>query len=199
MTRTVPADPEIGRIDLPADLAELFHRVGDRQSPPQTLNEGFAIIRETLDEGNVDVSLEDMYQDEPTRHAVHVDGNVEHVPCVLDAMIVALSLEERPIEIHSEPPTGGEPVQFRVTDGEVTVTPDTAIASFGIGTREAAETNPANVKAMLNEQSTIPTTCSVTNAFPDPEAYTRWAADVSEAAVMHLEIEELVAFARRAP
>lgn len=50
---------------------------------------------------------------------------------------------------------------------------------------------------MLDEAPTIPSTCSVTNAFPDSQAYARWAADVSEAAVMELSVCEMVAIAQQ--
>lgn len=197
MALNVTTEPEIDRIELPTDLAEAFRQLGNHGDPPRTLGEGFAIVEETLDEANVDVSLDDMYQSQPTRHAVHIGDTVEHVPCVLDALIVALALDTDPVEIHSEPPNGEETVQFRVTDETVTVSPESAVTSFGIGYEEADEADVANTKEILNDESTIPTTCSHINAFPDSEAYTRWADDVSKAAVMELGIEEMVAIARR--
>lgn len=199
MVLTVSTRPEIDEVDIPTALAEAFRRAGNRGDPPETLYEGFADITSVLDEDDVSIELEDMYQSEPTRHAVHIGETVEYVPCVMDAMIVALSLETSPIEIHSTPPNGDEAVQLRVTNDHVTVTPESAVVSFGIGLEEAAESSPEIAKEQLNEPSTIPTTCSVTNAFPNPEAYERWADTVSEAAVMKLSVVELIAMARRAP
>lgn len=198
MALNVTSHPEPSRIELPADLAEAFRQVGDRADPPETLREGFTVIEETLDDAGVDVSLEDMYQSEPTRHAVHIGEYTEHVPCVMDALIVAFTVEPDPIEIHSEPPDGGELVRFHVSGEEITVTPERAVVSFGIGYEEADEADIADVEALLNDESTIPTTCSVINAFPDSEAYAQWAAGVSEAAVMELSVEEMVALAQRA-
>lgn len=195
MALDVTTQPEIDRIELPTDLAEAFRQVGNRDDPPETLQEGFAIIEETLDEADVDVSLDDMYQSEPTRHTMYIGDTTEHVPCVMDALIVALALDTDPIEIHSEPPDGGETVQFRVTGEGLTVTPESAIVSFGIGYEEADQADVANVEETLNEASTIPTTCSVTNAFPDSESYTQWADDVTEAAVMELNVKKMVAIA----
>lgn len=190
-------EPDIDEIELSTDLAEAFRQLGNREDPPRTLGEGFAIVEEALDEADVDVSLDDMYQTEPTRHAVHIGETLEHVPCVLDALIMALTLDTDPVEIHSESPNGEETVQFRVTDEAVTVTPESAVTSFGIGYEEADEADVANTKELLNDESTIPTTCSHINAFPDSETYIRWADDVSKAAVMKLGIEEMVAIARR--
>lgn len=197
MALTMTTHPEIDEIELPTDLAEAFRRVGDRADPPETLQEGFAVIEEALNEAAVDVSLDDMYQSEPTRHTVYIDETVEYVPCVMDAMIVALTLDTDPIEVHSEPPDGGEPVKFHVSDEAVAVTPETAVVSFGIAYGEAG-TDLANVKAVMNEASAIPTTCSIINAFPDSAAYARWAAAISEAPVMELSLEEFVAITRDA-
>lgn len=198
MALNVTTRSEPGRIELPSDLAEAFRQVGNRDDPPDTLREGFTVIEESIDDAGVDVSLDDMYQSEPTRHTIHIGESTEHVPCVLDALIVAFSLETDPIEIHSEPQDGGKTVRLHVSGEEVTVTPESAVVSFGIGYEEAEAAEIANVEELLNDVSTIPTTCSVTNAFPDSEAYAQWAAGVSEAAVMELSVEEIVALARRA-
>lgn len=196
MVLNATTSAEIEGIELPTDLAEAFRQIGDCDDPPETLREGLAIIEKTLDEVGVDVSLDDMYQSEPTRHAVYIGETVEHVPCVLDALIVALTLDTDPIEIHSEPPGGGGRVKFRITGEEVTVTPESAVASFGLGYEEANEADLANVEKTLNEESANPTICSVINAFPDSEAYARWAVDVSEAGVMELSIGAMVTIAR---
>lgn len=197
MALEVTTHPEPGSIELPSDLAEAFRQVGNRDDPPETLREGFTIIEETLEDAGVEVSLDDMYQSEPTRHTVYIGESTEHVPCVMDALIVAFTLNTDPIEIHSEPPDGGEPVRMHVTGEKISVTPERAVVSFGIGYAEADEADVTDVEAMLNDASTIPTTCSVINAFPDSEAYAQWAAGVSEAAVMELSVEEMVALARR--
>lgn len=185
------------RIELPPDVAEVFRRVGDRDAPPETLAEGFTIIEGALDDEGVSIGLDDMYQTEPTRHAVHIGDTVEHVPCVMDAMIVALSLGTRPIEIHSQPPDGGETIQFLVTDEDITVSPESTVISFGIAYEEADEAEIGEVNKLLNEESTIPTTCSLINAFPNSKAYDRWASTVSNGAVMELSVADLVAFSRR--
>lgn len=194
---TMSTQSEDDRIELPPDVAEVFRRVGDRDTSPETLKEGFTIVEDILDNEEVSIGLDDMYQAEPTRHAVHVGDTVEHVPCVMDAMIVALSLETRPIEIHSQPPNGGETIQFLVTDEDITVTPESTVVSFGIAHKEAEEADIGEVDKLLNEESTIPTTCSLINAFPNSKAYERWATIVSNGAVMELSVEDLVAISRR--
>lgn len=185
------------QIELPPDVAEVFRRVGGRDTPPETLEEGFTVIEDVIDDEDVSIGLDDMYQAEPTRHAVHIGDTVEYVPCVMDAMIVALSLETRPIEIHSQPPDGGETVRFLVTDGDITVTPESTVVSFGIAYEEAVGADVGEINELLNEESTIPTTCSLITAFPNSKAYERWATTVSNGAVMELSVEDLVAISRR--
>lgn len=192
MPLTVSSEPEIERIELPSDIAEAFSRMDDRADPPETLQEAFAAVDELLDDG---ARVDDMYRAEPTRHAVHVGETVEHVSCVLDAMIVALARNSRPIEIQSEPPGGGEPVQFQVTSKEIQVTPATAVASFGIANEDI--TDPTVFTEPIDEAVPLPS-CSVINAFPDSGAYEQWAVDISHAVVMELAIQELVAIAQRA-
>lgn len=196
MASNVAAERELDDIELPSDLAETVRRVGDRDEPPATLEECFAVFETILDDQGVELTLDDMYRSERTRHAVAFGGTVEYVPCVVDALIVALSVEERPVEIRSTPPDGGETVDFAVTDGSVSVTPETAVVSFGVA-YEDAEGDVATVKDALDEASAIPTTCTVINAFPDSTALEDWAVDVTEGAVMELSVPEAVEVARR--
>lgn len=194
---TMCTQSEDERIELPPDVAEVFRQVGNRDTPPETLQDGFTIIDDVLDEEEIRIELDDLYQAEPTRHAVYIDDTIEYVPCVMDAMIVALSLETRPIEIQSQPPSGGEPVQFLVTDEDITVTPESAVVSFGIAYEEADNSDLSEVNKLLNEEPTIPTTCSLINAFPNSKTYKRWAVIVSNGAVMELSVEELIVAARQ--
>lgn len=191
-------EPKVDERELPTDLAEAFRRATDSDERPETLREGFSAVTDLLNEAGVTVTLEDMYQSEPTRHAVHAGDTVEHVPCVMDALIVALLLDTDPVEIHSEPPGGGETVRLHVTGDEVTVTPTSAVVSFGLGLEESQDPDLDSLSDSLNDpDAPIPTTCSVINAFPDSGAYERWAKDVSDAAVMELSVEESFALSQR--
>lgn len=193
-TATTEALPEN---ELPADLAEAFRRAGRLDDPPETLAEGFSAVTALLDEVGLTVTLADMYQPEPTRHRVHTPDGAEHVPCVLDALIVALLVDADPVKIDSEPPAGGETVHICVSGDEVTATPTSAITSFGLGLDESADPDLDALDEALNDpDAPIPTTCAAINAFPTSAAYDRWERDVTEAAVMELTVEELFALAR---
>lgn len=185
--------------DLPSDLAELFRQAGGLDERPVTLEDGFKAVMQRLNDAGITVTIEDMYQPEPTRHAVHAGDAVEHVPCVMDALIVALLLDDEEVEIRSESPENGETIHFRVTEDEVAVTPESAVVSFGLGLDESADPDVGSIRDALNDpDAPIPTTCSVINAFEDSAAYEEWAAHVSKAAVMELEVETMFALSKQA-
>jgi hypothetical protein len=184
---------------LPPDLAEAFRRAADLDEPPETLEAGFSAVSDRLTLAGITVTLEDMYQPEPTRHAVDVGDSVEHVPCVMDAMIVANLLDEDDVEIRSESPANGETIHFHASEDEVTVTPKHAVVSFGLGLEESADPDLDSFKDTFNDpDAPIPTTCSVINAFPDSAAYEEWAAGVTDAAVMELDIETVFDLSKQA-
>lgn len=196
MASNVPAEPPLDEIELPTDLAETVGEVGDRDEPPATLEECFTVFEAVLDDQGVALELEDMYQVEQTRHAVEFGETVEYVPCVVDALIVALSVDDTPVDIRSTPPNGGETVEFLVSETSVTVSPESAVVSFGVA-YEDAEGDVATVKDTLNDESAIPTTCTLINAFPDSAAYEDWDDDITRGAVMELDVPAAVEVARR--
>lgn len=198
MTEKVSMRPETEPIPLPEDLAEVFRRIGDRADPPETLGEGFQIIKETFDEAGTHIEPGDMFQSDPTRHEVVLEDSIEYVPCVLDALIVAFSLDKVGVKIRSHPPEGGDPVRFQFFDDVIAVSPEDAVVSFGLGTADVEESDPSSIKSEINEGSTIPNSCSVINAFRRPEDFDRWAENVTDAAVMELEVDEMIAIARAA-
>lgn len=196
MALHITTKPEIEPIELPSDLADTFRKIGDRDDSPETLQEGLTIIRQTFETSEVDVSVEGLYQNGPTRHAVHVDELVHHVPCVMDGMIVAFTLDSRPIEVHSLPPGGGKTVRFSIKDDEVRVSPENAVASFGLEYTDEDKRVVDTLEATLNDKSAIPNACALINAFPSSESYDQWETEVGDAGVMKLGIEELVAISQ---
>ena len=185
--------------DLPSDLAEAFRRAGSLDGRPETLEAGFSAVTDRLNEAGVTIVPEDVYQPEPTRHAVHIDGTVKHIPCVMDALIVALLHDDDTVEIHSESPEDGETIRFRVTEDDVTVVPASAVISFGLGIEESANPDFDSLKDSLNApDASIPTTCSVINAFPNSASFERWAAEISEAALVEITVEKAFSLSKQA-
>lgn len=159
---------------------------------PKTFRDGYDVFTELLDKAGVTITIEDMYHSEPTRHVVHAGDTIEYVRCVMDAMIVALLLDTDPVKIHSKPPESDETVRFQVTDEEITVTPEDAVVSFGLGLKESADPNLESLDESLNDPNApIPTICWVTNAFPDSAAYEPWTTNVTDVAVTEPTVHEM--------
>lgn len=184
----------LANIELPTDFAEAFQRLANTSTAPETLAECVDSFEQMLAAEGVTVSVEAMYQPEPTRHAVHVDETVEYVPCVLDALIAAISVDSKPVEIRSDPPDDDTTVQLHVTDDEVEVHPSTAVFSIGLATTDIQEPELETFDEM--ETAVSMASCSYINAFPDPEAYDQWDDHLSDGVVMQLDIDDMVALAR---
>ncbi|APW96972.1 alkylmercury lyase [Halobiforma lacisalsi AJ5] len=125
----------------------------------------------------------------------HADGETAHwgelggaggerydFQCVYDAVILAAVADE-PVRVHTESPDG-TPIEARATGDEVTATPPSAVVSFGV---EADVDRPGGgADASIAEptlEDVYATVCPYVRAFPDREAYDRWASRVSAATV----------------
>lgn len=185
----------LAEAELPTDLAEAFRRVADLDERPGSLAEAVDAVEALLEGSGVEITLDQLYQPEATRHAVHVGDTVEYVPCVLDALIAAELAESKPVEVQSEPPVGDETVRFHVTGDGVDVEPGGAVVSFGLATEEATA---SGADELSSTETMSPTSCSYINAFPDSDAYERWADGVSGGMVTEISTEAAVAFADEA-
>lgn len=160
--------------------------------PPETLADAVEALDRLWDVAGVTISVEQMYQPQPTRHAVDFGGRVEHVPCVLDALIAALAVGSTPVEIRSTQPNSDEVIRLSVTDAGVEVTPSTAVFSFGVADGEVRD---PDLSALEGTDSAAMASCSYINVFRDATAYERWTEQFSDARAMQIDVETLTAFA----
>lgn len=181
--------------ELPADFAHALRGMTERGDPPETLADAVDAFDRHWKTTGVQLSVDQLFQPEPTRHAVDLGDRVEHVPCVLDALIAGLLLDPTGAEIRSQSPIGEDTITLSLTDEGVEVAPASAVFSFGV---EAAESERAEVSvARLGESdSAVLASCSYINAFPDVPAYEQWAAELSNAHAVAVGIDALLAFAR---
>jgi len=184
------------RIELPDEIAEGLQQVSGTADPPETLASGIRAVESTLADAGLEITIDQLYQPKETRHAVQFGGEVEHVPCVLDALIAGLLVEAETVTIQSEPPNGGEPVRITVTESDASVEQSTAVFSWGFAASDVRNADPADA---LDDDGTVSfTTCSYINAFPDEAAYRRWEEQLSEAIVMKVNLDAMVALAEHA-
>lgn len=184
--------PRLDAVDLPADMADVLAGVRSTNGQPSTLADVMDPAAEWLPPDR-SISLSAMYQDGATRHAVHLSDGIEHVPCVLDAFIVALVTPDDPVRIESASPVDGAVVEYRISDDAVVVTPRAAVVSFGVAPEDATGIQYGED---FEENARIGS-CSYINSFPDEQAYEQWATGTDAAAAMKLSVDEAVSVARR--
>lgn len=149
---------------------------------------------ETLDacadrfrEQNGTIAVDDLCAtDEQTAHRATVDGEQYRFLCFYDAVILA-TLESETVDIRTESPDGAV-VEARAVGGdELTVTPDTAVFSFGLDPAAGGDGDPT----LEDGYAAI---CPYVNAFPDRDAYESWATAIS-APTVGLPLAGATAFA----
>jgi len=194
---TMPAEQQpLANTELPRDVAEALRQATESQQSPETLADAIAAVESMLTDEECANTVDRMYQPAETRHAVQFGDRTEHVPCVLDALIVGLVVDASPVAIRSDPPNEGQTVHLTVADSEISMEPSTATFSWGIANQDA---QTSDVESTLQNADTVSiASCSYINAFPDVTAYHRWESQVSDAAVMQLDASAMVALAERA-
>lgn len=179
-------------VELPTNMADILGEVRPTSDQPSTLADVVDPAGEWLPPGR-SLSLSAMYQDEDTRHAVHLEDSVEHVPCILDALIVSLVTPDDPVRIESTSPVDDAVVEYRISDDVVDVAPEGAVISFGIAPEDA---NGIQYGDDFEDDARIGS-CSYINSFADERTYEQWADETDAAAVMKLSVDAAAAVARR--
>jgi len=178
--------------DLPEGFANALQGMTVDGEPPTTLAETVDALDRLWKSTGVMVSVKQMYQPKRTRHAVDFGDRIEYVPCVLDAVITALTVGTTPIEIRSTEPDRNGTVRLFVTDDGVEVNPTTAVFSFGVAEGDAQ--NP-DLSVLEGTDSVVMASCSYINAFRDATGYRQWQEQISGARAMKIDVDTLLAFA----
>ena len=160
---------------LPDELRSALGRFVGTESV-DTLGEWATEIRRLTGGGAIDVG-QLCHTDTETDHWGEVGDERYYFQCFYDAAILA-AVEERPVDIHTVSPSGT--VVEAQADGsdELSVTPDRAIFSLGIGL-DAYERSGGD-PTLEDGYAAI---CPYVKAFPDREAYDQWAETVPAATV----------------
>lgn len=157
--------------DLPTELQSALGRfLGD--GPVRTLGDWAAAVRRQTGGGPI-AEEELCHTDGETGHWGDRDGKRYHFACFYDAVVLA-AMSDRPVEIRTESPDGTVIEASAVGGSDLTVSPSEAVFSFGIDERVV----PADRTEPTLEDS-YAAICPYVKAFPDREAYERWATTVS--------------------
>lgn len=141
-----------------------------------TLGDWAAEVRRHTGGGSIRIE-ELCLTNEQTAHWGRVDGNRYYFRCFYDAVILA-ALTESPTIIRTESPSGYDIEARAVGSDDLTVTPEDAVFSFGI---ENTVKPPTDGGPTLEDGYAM--ICPYVKAFPNSEAYSRWAERVPAATV----------------
>jgi len=141
-----------------------------------TLGEWATEIRRLTGGGAIDVEHL-CHADGETEHWGTVDGERYYFRCFYDAVILAAA-EERPVDVHTASPDGTVVEARAVSSGELSVGPEGAVFSLGLGT-DAYERSGGDPTL----QDGYASICPYVKAFPDRGAYEQWADTVPAATV----------------
>lgn len=169
------ADEAVLDADLPPELQSALGRFLD-ESPVPTLGEWAREVRRRTGGGSIDFEAL-CHTDGITEHRGRVGDREYHFACFYDAVILA-AITEEPVEIRTQSPDGTTIEADADGDGTLTVRPEGAVFSFGIDDR--AVTTGRDRPTLEDGYAAI---CPYVRAFPDREAYQRWAASVPAATV----------------
>lgn len=161
--------------ELPRNLQELLGRILD-EGPVETLGDWVTEVRRYTGGESIDVD-ELCHSDEETGHWGKMDGETYHFLCFYDAVILS-ALADQPVDIRTESPSGTVVKAQATGTSDLTVTPGEAVFSFGID--ETVEAPSDEYPSLADTYAAV---CPYVRAFPNPEAYERWAKDVPAATV----------------
>jgi hypothetical protein len=156
--RRIP--PEIGK-----NLRALF----DTDDRPETFGAWTDAVAETFGD-EWPPAVEDLCHDEDGRHRAETEEGTYRFVCVLDAIMLPFLTDSAAVEVRSAGPETGATVTSRVTEDGIETDPEDAVLSFGV-----AETDES---AAVTPRLTYESLCPYVHAFPDEEAYERWAARI---------------------
>lgn len=154
---------------LPEDLQSALGAFVGKDAV-DTLDEWTAVVRQyTSGDG---IATEELcHADEETPHWGELDGDRYHFVCFYDAVILSV-LADQPVDIRTESPEGTVIEARAVGSSDLTVTPETAVFSFGLSTEAADSDGEPAIEDMYSAG------CPYVKAFPNRDAYEQWANSV---------------------
>jgi len=155
---------------LPADLRSALGSFVGGESV-DTLGAFVGEVRRLTDGGAIAVA-DLCHTDDETDHWGTVGGERYYFRCFYDAVILA-ALEDRTVDVHTVSPGGTVVEVHAVGSDELSVTPEGAVFSFGIAA--AAGEHSGDAPTLQDGYAAI---CPYVRAFPNRDAYERWAETV---------------------
>jgi len=184
---------------VPDDVGAAMERAYDLDTPPTTIAEWLDGVLAAYRAAGDTVTADDMCAVDDARHKIQLDGGAtvpgtdaaaaEYI-CVLDPL-AAPFIDGTAGTVRSESPVSDATIEFRVGPSEVSVDPETAVVSLGVG----AEDDDTDSASELTVEDTYELLCPYGHAFRDQDAYERWDAERDGIATMSLDAETAVGVA----
>jgi hypothetical protein len=159
---------------LPAALQSALGQFVGQESV-DTLGEWVGEVRRQTGGGSM--NLEELcHASESTDHWGEMDGERYYFVCFYDAVIMA-AIADEPVDIHTETPDGAVIEAHSLGGSNLSVTPESAVFSFGISTDVVTGDDGPTL------QDGYEAVCPYVKAFPDRAAYEEWAETVDAVTV----------------
>lgn len=177
--------------DIPTPLGEQLRIALGLDERPEAFGDWVDALAFIADRDDTDVDVNMLCTTDDSPHRATFDGRTQHYQCFQDPIIVPFLADDiGTVDIETECPVSGEPIELRVTETEIEATPSDVVTSFGVAAdvEAPAEDVPSPILAYSRF-------CPYGNVFRSREAYETWAAEV-DAITMPTTVDDALELAR---
>jgi len=166
--------------EIPRELGERLALALDLPDRPETLGDWADAMARIVEREDIDAGPEVLCTTDESPHRARFGGETQHYLCVQDAFIVPSLVEDvDTVEVTTESPVSGDPIEITATDDGSDVEPDGAVMSFGVAADVSAP--PADAESPAFAYGEI---CPYGHAFRNRGEYEEWAATVDAVAMV---------------
>jgi hypothetical protein len=177
--------------EIPTPLGDQLQLALGLDERPEMFGDWVDALAFLADRDDIDVDLNMLCTIDDSPHKATFDGRTQHYQCFQDPIIVPFLADDvDTVEIETESPVSGEPIELRVTETEIEATPSDVVMSFGVA--EDVGAPAADVPSPILAYSRF---CPYGNVFLSHEEYETWADEV-EAITMATDVEDTLELAR---
>ena len=177
--------------EIPTPLGDQLQLALGLDERPEMFGDWVDALAFIADRDDIDVDLNMLCTIDDSPHKATFDGRTQHYQCFQDPIIVPFLADDvDTVEIETESPVSGEPIELRVTETEIEATPSDVVMSFGVA--EDVGAPAADVPSPILAYSRF---CPYGNVFLSHEEYETWADEV-EAITMATDVEDTLELAR---
>ena len=177
--------------EIPTPLGDQLQLALGLDERLETFGDWVDTLALIADRDDIDVDLNMLCTIDDSPHKATFDGRTQHYQCFQDPIIVPFLADDvDAVEIETESPVSGEPIELTVTETEIEATPSDVVMSFGVAKDVGAPA--ADVPSPILAYSRF---CPYGNVFLFHEEYETWADEV-EAITMATDVEDTLELAR---